>query len=165
VQAFARATVAGAQAPELTLERDGEETLTALALGPPGDDSPPLPGDLAYLGDDAGAGAAQALGYQDPETPGEAEPGEKRLYSRSGPGVVAASVFLKRDGAIVIESTGGASLTLAADGSALIATALGSVELDTAGGVTATTPLGTFGAGTHTHSTPFGPSGPPIPGT
>jgi hypothetical protein len=28
-----------------------------------------------------------------------------------------------------------------------------------------TTPLGTFSADGHMHSTPFGPSGPPIPGT
>jgi hypothetical protein len=56
-------------------------------------------------------------------------------------------------------------MALGPDGSARLGNALGELALDAAGNVTWTTPLGTNGAATHTHTTPFGPSGPPIPGT
>lgn len=147
VAAFARSVVAGAQAPEVKLSRGGSDTLTAGHFAPPGDDAQPLAGDVAYVGEDRGAGAAQIAGYQDPKTPPLAAAGEKRIYSRSGPGTVAAEVWLKANGAV------------------LIVNGSGSIELDPAGNVTVTTPAGTFGAATHTHTTPFGPSGPPIPNT
>lgn len=147
VIAFARETVSGSHVPETRVDRDGTDAATTGHFSAPGDDAPPLPGDLAYLADDFGAGNAQAVGYQDPATVGVAAPGEKRIYARSGPGVVACEIWLKADGAIVI------------------AMPLGSLAIDAAGNVTATTPLGTAGALTHTHTTPFGPSGPPIPNT
>lgn len=165
VVSFARASVAGAQTPECIVDRDGGDTVTAHHFTAPGDDAPPLPGDVAYLGDDAGAGAAQIVGYQDPATAGVALPGERRIYSRSAPGVVAVSLWLKADGTITASNPGGAVLELAPDGSARVGNALGSFAVDPAGAVTWTTPLGTNGAATHTHPTPFGPSGPPIPGT
>lgn len=161
---FRRTVVEGAQAPECTIDRDGDETATAAHLAPPGDDAPPLPGDIAYLGDDAGAGAAQIAGYQDPASAGVAAAGEKRIYSRSGPGVVVAEVWLKADGTLVAKNAAG-SLELGPDGAARLVNELGSIELDAAGNVTANTPLGSFGAATHMHTTPFGPSGPPIAGT
>jgi hypothetical protein len=164
VVSFERTVVAGAQSPECTVDRDGDETLRAHHFAAPGDDAPPLPSDVAYLGDDAGAGAAQAVAYQDPSTAGVAAPGERRLYSRSGPGVVAAELWLKADGTLVAKNASG-SLELGPDGSGSIANALGSIAVDAAGNVTWTTPLGTNGAATHTHPTPFGPSGPAIPGT
>lgn len=148
VIAFERATVDGAQAPEVRVDRDGDEVATGHHFSAPGDDSPPLPGDLAYLGDDAGAGSAQAVGYQDPATPGTAAPGERRLYARSAPGVVAVELWLKGDGTLVASNASGAVVELGPDGS-----------------VKWTTPLGTNGAATHQHATPFGPSGPPIVGT
>lgn len=148
VKSFARRTEAGAHVAEAKVAiDDGADTLTALALSAPGDDAPPLPGDLAYLGDDAGAGAAQIVGYQDPATPPVAAAGERRIYSRSGPGAVAAEVWLKGDGSLVLSN------------------ALGRIELGPDGRVMITTPLGTYSADLHQHTTPFGPSGPPIPGT
>lgn len=165
VVAFERATVDGAQAPEVRVDRDGDEVATGHHFAPPGDDSPPLPGDLAYLGDDTGAGVAQAIGYQDPATPGEAAPGDKRLYARSGPGVVAVSLWLKGDGTLVATNVAGGVLELGPDGSGRVGNALGELAVDAAGNVTWTTPLGTNGAATHAHATPFGPSGPPIVGT
>lgn len=165
VTAFARTETQGAQTPEVTVDRDGDETATAHHFAAPGDDAPPLPGDLAFLADDTGSGEAQAVGYQDPSTPGLAAPGEKRIYARSAAGVVAVALWLKGDGTLVVESQSGAVVELGADGAVRIGNALGEVAVDAAGVVTATTPLGTFGAGTHTHATPFGPSGPPIPGT
>lgn len=165
VVAFERTTIAGAESPECTVDRDGDETLRAHHFGAPGDDAPPLPGDVGYLGDDAGAGAAQIVAYQDPSTRGVAAPGERRIYSRSGPGVVAVELWLKADGTLVAHNPVGAVLELGPDGSARLANALGELALDAAGNVTWTTPLGTNGAATHVHPTPFGPCGPPIPGT
>lgn len=165
VVSFSRTVVDGAQAPECAVDRDGDETVTGGHFGPPGDDSPPLPSDVAYLGDDTGAGAAQITGYQDPATPGLATPGERRLYARSAPGVVAVELWLKSDGTLVARNPTGARLELGADGSARLATGLGELAIDPAGNVTWTTPLGTFGAATHQHATPFGPSGPPLRGT
>lgn len=161
----ARTTVDGSQAPEVTVDRGGDEIVTAHHFSAPGDDGPPLPGDLAYLGDDEGAGAAQAVGFQDPATPGKAAPGERRLYARSGPGAVAIELWLKADGSLVATGLAGGVLALGPDGSGRVGNALGELAVDAAGNVTWKTPLGTNGAATHSHSTPFGPSGPPIPGT
>lgn len=164
VTAFERETVDGALAPECKVDRGGGDLATASCFSPLGDDAPPLPGDVAYLGDDAGTGTAQIIAYQDPTTPAPAAPGEKRIYSRSGPGVVAAEIWLRADGSILVTNAGG-TLELAATGAARLANALGSIEVDVAGKVTFTTPLGTFGADSHVHGSPFGPTSPPIPGT
>lgn len=163
VVGFTRSVFAGAQAPEAKVTRGGNDSVTALHFAPPGDDSYPLPGDLVYLGDDEGTGAAQILGYQDPSTAPAAQAGEKRIYARSGPGVSSCEIWLKADGTVLVSNPSG-SLELTPSGTVLVSNATGSIEL-TASGVTVTTPLGTFGASTHMHTTPFGPSGPPIPGT
>lgn len=147
VVAFERATVEGAQAPEVRIDRGGDEPATVGHYTPPGIDAAPLPGDNAYASDDVGAGAAQAVGYQDPKTAPVAGGGEIRIYSRSGPGIASAEVLCKADGTLVLRNL------------------LGSIELGLDGRVTVTTPLGTFTADGHMHPTPFGPSGPPIPGT
>ncbi len=161
---FTRSIVDGAQTPEAKVDRGGGDAVTAYHFAPPGDDSQPLPGDLAYLGDDEGAGNAQILGYQDPRNAGVAGRGEKRSYARSAAGALACEVWLKADGTIVVKNAV-VTLQLAASGAASVSNSNGSIDIDAAGNVTATTPLGTFGAGTHQHTTPFGPSGPPIPGT
>lgn len=165
VIAFARETVSGAHVPETRIDRDGTDAATAGHFSCSGDDAPPLRGDLAYVGDDAGAGVAQALGYQDPATVGTAAPGEKRIYARSGPGVVAAEIWLKADGSIVAVTANGGRFELGADGSALIAGALGELAVDALGNVTVTTPLGTIGVATHTHTIPSGVTGPPVAGS
>lgn len=161
---FLRSVVDGAEAPEAKVDRGGDDTVTGYHFASPGDDAQPLAGDAAYLGDDLGSGAAQITGYQDPTTAPKAGAGEKRIYSRSGPGVMAAEVWLKADGSIVIANAAG-SVELAADGSSQMVNPLGSVALDAAGGVTFTTPLGTFTGDLHQHLSPFGPTGPPIAGT
>jgi hypothetical protein len=144
---FLRSVVAGAQAPTVKVDRGGNDSVGGGHFSAPGDDSPPLSGDLAYLGSDQGAGAVQMLGYQDPLTAPKAAAGEKRIYARSGPGVVACEVWLK------------------ADGTVLVSNGLGGIELAPDGSVTFTTSLGTFGADSHSHPSPFGPLGAPIPGT
>jgi hypothetical protein len=195
---FLRSTVEDVPTPEVKIDRGGEDAVTGYHFAPPGTDAPPLPGDVSYLGDDLGAGNAQALGYQDPKNAGVAVGGEHRLYARSPEGAIVGSVWLKGDGSILIANDQG-SAELGADGAITLTTPEGSAELgadgaialttpaasaelgadgainlsndqggiavDAAGNVVATTPLGTFGAGTHTHTSPFGPTGPPIPGT
>jgi hypothetical protein len=161
---FLRSTVDGAHAPEAKVDRGDGDGVTAYHFAPPGDDSQPLAGDVAYLGGDEGTGNAQALGYQDPATEPLAGPGEKRIYARSGPGVAVCEVWLKADGTVTV-TNGTATFELAPDGAVSVGNGQGSIDVDAAGIVTATTPHGTFGAGTHAHTTPFGPSGPPMPGT
>lgn len=183
VREFLRSKVGGAPTPEVKCDLGGDDAVTAYHFTPPGVDARPLPGDLVYLGDDQGAGNVQALGYQDPKNEGVAGEGECRSYARAGDGSVVAEIWAKADGSILIRSalagstvelgadggvavtTASATAALGADGAIDLSNATGGIAVDAAGNVTATTPLGTFGAGTHTHTTPFGPSGPPIPGT
>lgn len=183
VTEFLRNTDQGTPTPEVKCDAGDGDPSTVGHFGPPGTDAQPLAGDVAYLGEDVGRGNEQATGYQDPKNPGVAGPGEHRIYSRAADGSIVAEIWAKADGSILVRSVlGGSSVELAADGSVSIAAASASAELgadgsidlsngaggvavDAAGNVTFTTPLGTFGAGTHTHTTPFGPSGPPIPGT
>ncbi len=144
---FTRSVVSGAQAPEAKVDRGGGDSITAYHFSSPGDDSQPLPGDVVFVAEDEGAGNGQIVGYQDPKTSPAAGVGEKRIYARSGAGSLAAEVWLRSDGTIILKNT------------------LGSIELDPTGNVTVKTPLGTYGAASHAHSTPFGPSGPPLPNT
>lgn len=163
---FLRSSDQGTPTPELKFDRGGEDTGTAFHFAPPGTDAHPLPADVVYLGDDIGAGVAQALGYQDPKNAGVAGAGEHRIYARAADGSLVAELWLKADGSILVRSVlGGSSAELGADGAIALANATGALAIDAAGNVTATTPLGTFGAGTHGHNSPFGPIGPPIPGT
>jgi hypothetical protein len=163
---FLRSSDQGTPTPEGKFERGGDDPVTAFHFAPPGTDAHPLPGDVGYLGDDLGAGNAQALGYQDPKNAGVAGPGEHRTYARAADGSIVGELWLKADGSILARSVlAGSSAELGADGSISLANAAGGLAIDAAGNVTATTPVGTFGAGTHTHASPFGPTGPPIPGT
>lgn len=178
---FTRSVVDGAQAPEVKVDRGGGDAVTGYHFAPPGDDAQPLKSDVAYLGRTEGKGTAQVLGYQDPANAGLAGPGERRLYARSADGTVVAQLWLKADGTVVLSNdlgsvelaadgtitatNGQASAALAIDGAASLSNALGGIAVDAAGNVTATTPLGTFGAGTHLHPSPFGPTGPPMSGT
>lgn len=180
---FSRSSDQGTPTPEVKCDQGGDDTVTGYHFTPPGVDAAPLPGDVAYLGDDQGRGNAQALGYQDPANAGVAAGGEHRSYSRAPSGSPVAEIWLKGDGSILVRSvlgassaelgadgsisltTAQASAQLGADGAINLSNALGGIAVDAAGNVTATTPLGSFGAGTHTHASPFGPTGPPIPGT
>lgn len=160
---FLRSLVNGAQVPEVKVDR-GVDPMTCHHYAPPGDDSRPLPGDDAFLVASEGAGAALAVGYQDPASAPVAGAGEKRIYSRSGPGVMACEVWLRADGTLRIRNLLG-SIELAPSGAINASNAVGGVAVSAAGVVTFTTPLGTFGAATHLHVSPFGPTGAPIPGT
>lgn len=160
---FTRSVVEGKQAPEAKVDLGGGDAVTAYHFTSPGDDAQPLPGDVACLAPDDGTGTAQILGYQDPESPPIAAAGEKRIYARSGAGIVSCEIWLRRDGSLVI-SNAVATITLSPTGTLLVQNALASIELTTSG-FTVKNLLGTFGATTHFHPTPFGPSGAPLPNT
>lgn len=178
---FLRSVDQGVPTPEVKFDRGGDDTVTGYHFTPPGTDAPPLPSDVGYLGDDLGTGNAQAIGYQDPKNAGVAGPGEHRIYARASDGTIKAQVWLKADGSILIANdlgsaelgpdgtitltAGQASAELGADGAINLSNAAGGIAVDAAGNVVATTPLGTFGAGTHMHGSPFGPTTGPIPGT
>lgn len=156
VLSFARETVRGAKAPEVKVDRGGGDTLRAGHFTNPGIDAVPLPGDVAAVEDSSGTGAGQVTGYQDPESAPEASEGEIRIYSRSAPGVVAAKVWVKKSGEVLI-TNGTGTLTLKPDGTVDINGAV----IDLAGNVTTALQIS---LDTHTHPTPFGPTGPPLPG-
>lgn len=69
----------------------------------PGEDSLPLPGDSALLQEAPGTGSKAVVGFDDPLNPGKAEDGEKRIYSRTEAGKLAADIWLKKDGSVHIE--------------------------------------------------------------
>lgn len=117
----------GRVAEVLSTERDAAGVLTvrvdpgggavvsAEHFAPAGDDSCPLPGDFAAIEDSAGKGAEQVTGYSD-ATPGVAEPGEVRKYSRNADDEVVAVLWLKRDGSLELESLTGEPLRLKTTG-------------------------------------------------
>lgn len=166
VVAFARTVVEGARAPEVRVDDGSGAVRTPYHFSAPGDDSQPLPGDIAHVAPAAGAGFGSAVGYQDPSTEPRAGGGEKRIYARSGPGVVACEVFLRADGSLVLSNPAG-SVELAPDGALVLRNALASLELSAAGTASLRTILGTFGLDTHAHLAPPGGglTGPPTPGS
>jgi hypothetical protein len=70
---------------------------------PPGEDSLPMAGDSALLQEAPGTGIKAVVGFDDPVNEGKAAEGEKRLYSRTKAGALAADIWLKNDGSIHIE--------------------------------------------------------------
>lgn len=154
VLSFTRAVVNGLQTPELKVDKGGGNTATPGHFADPGDDSQPLATDDAICVENGKR--SESVGYQDPHTDPKAGPGEKRVYSRSGPGVVACEVWLKSTGELVIENAAG-TITLATDGTVDINGAV----IDLAGNVTTALQIS---LDTHTHPSPFGPTGPPLPG-
>ena len=100
---------------------------TADHYGPAGDDSPPLPGDYAHTSTGPGAGQEQVVGYHDAKNAGEALPGEKRLYCRDEDGAIVATMWMRRDGTIRIQTDAAVTIdspdVRLGDGSAPVATA------------------------------------------
>lgn len=127
---FARRTIDGAPVADAKIDPGGENARTVQHFAPAGDDSHPLPGDTVLAVEAGGSGEAQAVGYIDPVNPGEAGPGEKRLYARDADGNVVAQVWLKNDGELVVESTeGGAQVRVAPDGTVHLADETGAAKM------------------------------------
>lgn len=146
----------------------GDDSFVAEHFADSGEDSPPLPGDFMALDEGTGSGTKQVTGYHDPvDGNREAQPGEKRTYSRNTGGVKVAEVYLKGDGTVVIKSllapTGG---TFEIDPATGAITINGKAVIDALGEVTAKSDVaGGVSLSGHMTPSPFGPLGPPIPGT
>jgi hypothetical protein len=88
---------------DVVVDTGGGALVTAAHLGGAGEDSPPLPGDVASLDDSSGTGNQQVTGYHDPRNTGKADDGEKRIYGRNAAGEVVAEVWLKGDGTVLVQ--------------------------------------------------------------
>lgn len=165
-----RTTTDGVPGVDVRVDLGGGHIVTAEHFGDLGDDSLPLPGDVAIIVPGDGTGTWQIVGYGDPATLTKAGAGEKRVYSRSAPGVAAAHVWAKADGTIVIEgllSGGKIEMDL------LGVIDLNGVKIDKSGNLSApgevtamaATPATAVNLSTHQTPSPMGPLGPPLPGT
>lgn len=93
----------GHQMVDILVDAGAGDHQAAELYQPPGDDSLPLPGDSALLQEAPGTGSKAVVGFDDPSNEGKALPGERRLYSRTTAGAVAADIWLKGDGSVHIE--------------------------------------------------------------
>lgn len=88
---------------------------TATVFAPAGDHANPLPGDYAALFPVRGSGRVVVVGWSDAKVENTTKPGERRLYSRTASGQVAAEIYISADGSIEIKN-GSGGITLKADG-------------------------------------------------
>ncbi len=93
----------GVHMVDVVVDAGGGDNTAAELYQPPGDDGLPLPEDGALLQEAPGTGSKGTIGFNDPANAGKAAPGEKRIYSRTQAGVVAADIWLKNDGSVHIE--------------------------------------------------------------
>jgi hypothetical protein len=112
VQAFER----DGTSETVIVDPGGTANVTADHCGPPGDDSPPLPGDFAQLSAATGKGRAAAVGYTDPQNERQAVGGEKRFYARNSDGEIVSTFWQKGDGSLVFENLNGWGFSMTADG-------------------------------------------------
>lgn len=117
----------------------GKYALTARSAG---DDAPPMEGDRLVLVRIEGTGDHLIAGVVD-GVDSSVEAGERKLYSRDASGSVAATLYLRRDGTIVLND----NCVINTDGTILAPDIkLGIAQLSIL---------------SHIHTTPSGPSGPP----
>lgn len=108
----------GAPVEDIQIDGGGGANVTARHVAPPGDDSPPLAGDKAFVVEGPQTGSEVAVGYLD-GTAKQAAPGEKRVYARDSSGNPVMVVWLKHDGG----AEGGPSIELGIDPSDFVALA------------------------------------------
>jgi hypothetical protein len=185
VKSFTRVNGEDGHGADVKADTGDGDLVTVPHFADPGDDSQPLPGDYVALEDSDGSGAEQATGYADTKNAGEAGPGEKRTYSRSGAGAVMAWIWLKADGSVVVENASGGVIEMAAGGDVTIngvvidtdgnITVPGNIEadgdIDSAGNIAAEGNVSgaeisnqTISLGTHVHTSaaPGSPTGPGV---
>lgn len=151
----------------------GGDVITAELALAPGDDSPPLPGDVASTVDDGGTGTEFAAGFQDTKNAGAAQLGEKRFYGRDSNGKQVCEIWLKGEGTVRCSNgkgffeLGGADGTIDLNGFKIDSSgnATGPGTISANGEVTAMAQGPGVKLSTHTHPTAMAPSGPPTPGT
>lgn len=89
-------------------------------MGPPGDDSPPLPSDSMGVLPVDGTGRGVATGYVDNSNEGIALPGERRTYARDSSGAIQASMYMENDGAVTIDAADGSTIQVFSNGTIAI---------------------------------------------
>lgn len=88
---------------DVQVDAGAGDITSAELFQPPGEDSLPMAGDTALLQESAGSGVKAVVGFDDPANEGQAAAGEKRIYSRTAAGALAADIWLKADGSVHIE--------------------------------------------------------------
>lgn len=147
VLSFSKVVVEGINFGEVKVDIGGAAPITAMCFFPPGTSDWPLPGDTAALVQGPRSGEWVAVGFQDPNlAPPVTAPGERAIYSRSAPGVIAAKILLKADGSVDIN-----------DGQFVFANGTATAQTDFVSG--------TKSGATHTHgyTLPLHPSTPNTP--
>lgn len=152
----------GENVTDITLDPDGGNNVTAQLYSPPGEDALPLDGDFAVYEEGDSPELDAVVGFHDPKLAPFAEKGEKVIFSRSGPGVVAASVHLKKDGSVALKNSG-VTITAKSDGTVSIDASSVTItgDLKVNGEVTAHAATVPVTLTQHVHPTGVGPSGPP----
>ena len=106
VLSFLYTSEAGDKVGDVKVDPGGGANVTPQHFQSAGEDSRPLPSDLAAMVSIEGTGREVVVGYLDPANLQQAAAGEKIVYSRNPGGVVVATIHLKTDGSIAITSTG-----------------------------------------------------------
>jgi hypothetical protein len=168
VDKIERVTEEGVPGVEITGDPAGGALGSLEHYQPAGDDALPLPGDTYASADGGGTGGEQAVGYNDSKNAGKAAPGEKRIYGRSPSGEVVCEFWLKGDSSIRCSNANG-YFEFGADGTFKV----NGFEVDKLGNAKspleitamAASPATSVTTSKHMVPSPFGPLGPPIPGT
>lgn len=153
-------TDAGIPISDCKVDFGDGDTATARHYGIPGDDAHPLPGDYCVCVE--AGGEFIAIAFMDPKITHEAGPGERIVYSRSGPGVIAAKIHLLANGSVKVND----KVTISPDGSISTdgsVSSVGSISSDAE--VTAMASGPGVKLSSHLHPTATGPTSPPTPGT
>ena len=135
VEAFLRVLKDSVNLSDVECDPGGGAVLTCNHFADPGDDSHPLTSDYVALLPTEREGSAVVVGYADPVSTPKAQPGDKRIYSRSEAGETKAEVWLKNSGDIVVENSA-ASVKVLASGEVAITNSSGSMVLAPSGVIT-----------------------------
>ena len=131
---FVRTTRNDAIVSDVKVDTGGGYNLTGEHFSAPGEDAHPLPDDYVVMMPVQATGRTVAVGYADPNNPQVAEPGEKRIYARDSSGAVIVELWLKADGSAVLANAIG-SITLSPDGSIVSTNGIGTITLEAGGDV------------------------------
>lgn len=99
-----RRSVNGDNFDELKIKTGSTALKTAPQFSDAGDDSTPLDTDYAIAVPIPEEGGMVVVGFIDPKNAGITDPGEKRIYSRDGSGVIVCEFYMKGDRSCVLDN-------------------------------------------------------------
>lgn len=150
---------------DVAMDSGGSVNATGELYQPAGEDSQPLPGDIALMQRaESTSGEHDCIGFIDPQNTPESNPGEKRLYARNATtGAIVATVWLKNDGTVLVENSSG-SMELKPSGEFSINV---NGRISSTGDYQVFNPVGPppgwVNLLDHTHPVSTGYTGPPVP--